>query len=188
MTDYTRLIDAIRVRVPGALDDAIELELETVLRDFLGSTNSWVEEVEFTTQDGVTEYEVLTSEGIANRLLAVVDEANLTVPAGFKLPDSVVLARESSPGRTLTAYIGLIPIEQNPIQGVPSWMFNKHRNTLIHGVLGNLFSQPAKTYSNERLAIFHMRTYRNLLAQHREEVLRQYSFRAQAWNFPRNFA
>lgn len=48
--DMNRLMDHARIRLPGALDAAIQMELFSALNEFFQKSNIWYEDIQFPVQ------------------------------------------------------------------------------------------------------------------------------------------
>lgn len=182
--DYTTLRDNIRARVPAVLDSMLDLELGNAVNEFLDQTNVWQEDIAISVVDGVSAYTVFSAQGEINRLMGVTENGR-RLPCQLALPDQLSVQNVSA-GQALVATVALVPPSTDPAS-IPDWIWLKFRLALIDGVLGRLMSQIAKPYSNERMAIYHMRRFRNLCAQARIEAQRDYNYAGRAWSFPRNF-
>jgi hypothetical protein len=60
----------------------------------------------------------------------------------------------------------------------------KYRSVILDGLLGRMFSQPAKPWTNTQLSVFHMRKFKIGIAGARVEWTRNNNYRQQAWRFP----
>lgn len=176
------IIDNIRARVPGVLDGMIALELGNCVYEFLEMTNVWQEDVSLTTQPGVLTYSVITVDGEPVRLMGVKNDGR-RIQCSFAPPDALSFPTDLNTV-SLVATFALVPDSTDALN-VPEWLWLNYRNALIEGTLGRLMSQIAKPYANERMAIYHMRRFRNFAAQARVEAQRQYNYAAQAWAFPK---
>ena len=189
-----RLINNLRIRVPGATDSAITLELYNVLDDFLNETNVWQEEIVIQPVAGQLTYQLDSLDAASiHRLLGVYDSSGARVQAAMQEPSVVVLADKSfAPGTKLTVVVALnVMTPNNPaadIPYLPEWIWDRYMQDFIHGVQAQLFSQIAKPYSNERMAIYHMRVFAGAKSRARVEAKRKNTFATQMWRFPRTFA
>lgn len=190
--DLTRLMDMLRIRLPGALDDTIKLELFSTLNEFFQDSNSWLEEIQFPVTSGVTDYTIKpTSVSSVVRLIGVINGSGIPVRATLPEPDLVEL--ESSPSDTgsYTAQVVLTvnnPLNRDGVPDFPDWVLRYYFDEIQDGVLGRMMSQLAKPYVNERLAIYHMRRFRGGIARAKVEAQHKYVYRGQNWKFPQSFA
>lgn len=197
--DFYRLLDNLRIRVPGATDDVLKLELFNVLNEFFQDSNCWFNDVEFTVTSGVTEYTV-TPAGVSSpvRLVGVVNSDLRPQRAVFDLPSTITLQTAPVKAEKFTARIVLTvddPVTTNAtnpelakLPVCPDWAINKYGVDIQDGVLGRMMSQIAKPYTNERMAIYHMRRFRGAVAQARVEAMHNNIYRGQNWSFPQSFA
>jgi hypothetical protein len=185
---FNDIMDYLRLNLPGALDGVIDMEIQNVLDEFLSRTNAWTETAPLKVTAGKKLYPISPIAGLVVRLLAVYDENDVQVVAAMPTLDTVSL--RDDPGRTakFKAYFVVKPTPDQGADSVPEWILVNHRLPLQHGVLGRMMSQVAKPYSNERLAIYHMRKFMSLTAQVRAEKSQQYLYRGQVWHYPQNFA
>lgn len=190
--DLNRLMDNLRIRLPGAVDDTIKLELFNVLKEFFDRSNCWYNDIEFAVTSGVKEY-TITPLDLASplRLIGVVDNNELALRAFYALPDQLTLDRAPNEDATYTARIALTvndPVTREGYPDFPDWVLDKYMDGLIDGVLGRMMSQIAKPYTNERMGIYHMRRFRNVMAQAKVEAQHENVYRGQNWRFPQTFA
>ena len=190
--DLSRLMDNLRIRLPGALDTVLKLELFSALNDFFQNSNCWYEDVDFQVTAGVTAYTVTPSSVAATvRLLGLVNSAEQSVAAVLALPDTLTLVNAPSKTDTFTARIALTvddPVTRDEFPNFPGWVLNKYNNDIQNGVLGRMMTQIAKPYTNERMAIYHTRAFRNAIAFAKVEAMHQNVYRGQNWKFPQTFA
>lgn len=186
--DFTRFMSNARMRLPGALDGAIQQEMFDVMKEFFDGTNIWREDVSFSTVVDQTEYEVDQTEASSiNRLMWLLDTNDLIVNATMNEPGIIVLGTEPSIVETLTVTYALTvddPVDSNSYPQFPAWVLKKYSIGLLDGVLGKMMTQPAKPYSNERLAIYHLKRFRDAVARARTESDRGQLNAAQRWRFP----
>jgi len=190
--DLNRLMDNLRIRLPGAVDAAIQNELFATLDEFLQASNIWTEDVEFAVQAGQTTYEVMPS-GVAaiNRLMGVVDQNQLPVAVTMATPGEIVLVYEPTTVGTYTAQLSLTisdPTTRDGYPVLPDWILGFYANDFMDGVLGRMMSQIAKPYTNERMAIYHMRRFGGATSRAKVAAQHRNIYRGQNWRFPQTFA
>lgn len=191
-TALVRLMDLLRVRLVSARDEILKMELFATLDEFFRVTNLWQEEVAFTVAVGTTLYEIESEEATAKiiRLLQVVNSDDSPVHATMQIPEELVFATEPSAIDTYTATVALTLAEPTTSDGYPrfpSWVLEKYLDNVMDGVLGRMMSQAAKPYSSERLAIYHLRRWRNAMAQATVDVQHKNLQGAQAWRYPKGW-
>ena len=186
--DITRLMKNVRVRLPGAIDTAIQLELFTAVDEFLKESNVWREDVEIDVTTDETEYSVESEEsGRVNRLLYIKDAADIPVYGTMEVPGELVLVNEPNLDTEYTVTVALTvkdPTDSDGYPRFPAWIMDKYMSDLVDGVLGKMMTQIAKPWSNERMSIYHLRRFQAAKAKARSEADRKNVYRAQAWRFP----
>jgi len=187
-----KLMDLARVRLPGARDNIILLELFAVMNDFFQNSNCWYEDIDFTVALGQTVYYINpTSIASPVRLLGVANAEGRVVNAVYAIPDTLTLLTSPPQTDTYTARVALTvtdPVTRDGYPIFPSWVLDKYNNDILDGVLGRMMSQIAKPYSNERMAVYHMRQFRGAVAFAKVEAMHQNVYRGQNWKFPQAFA
>lgn len=186
--EITRLMRNIRVDVPGALDDVIKLKLFDAVSDFMDRSLVAYEEDTFTTVADQLEYDVsVTGPYQITRLLSLADADGFEVGATMDVPGTVKLTSPPSGGNVYTYTLGIKPIDPVDSDGYvqcPDWIIQRYRDVIQSGVIGRLFSMPSKPYSNERLAIYHMRAFNAGIGSARVDAARRNRYRTNQWVFP----
>lgn len=187
-----RLTDDIRNRLPGVVDSMIQSELFAVADELFSRSNCWSAEIEFDVTSTSKEYVIVPD--VATRIVrlnSITDPDGMTVRGYMSTPGNLVLWEYPAESETFTADVVLSvadPVTRDGDPVIPDWALVMYRETLLDGCLGRLMSQIAKPYSNERLAIYHMRRFRNGVAQAKAEKSHGNLYRGQRWSFPRSFA
>ena len=186
---FDRLMDDLRVRLPGALDGTIRAELFRVMSNFFSISNCWTEQIDFAVEQAITSYE-LTPQGNAtiHRLIGVLNQNGSRVNATMQTPGTIDLDWEPNEAATYTACVALNvadPVDRNGYPFIPQWVLDKYEDEILDGVLSRMMSQPAKTYSNPPLAMVHERRFNYGVNLARIEALNANTYRVQAWSFPR---
>ncbi len=195
MTDINinRLMDNLRIRLPGSTDDLLRMELFNVLNDWFQDTNIWREEIAVPITAGVTDYELIPSEpSMIMRLVKVWDNSNqFPIPATLDtITRNLILTNKPSQDATYTAQVALTvddPLDRDGYPVFPMWVLNTFQNDILDGVMGRMMSQAAKPWSNPALAVAHTRAFRVAVAVARAEAARKFTYNAEAWTFPQGF-
>lgn len=199
--DLNRLIDNARIRLPGALDDTIRLELFAVLNEFFQGSNCWYEDIPFdVTATTLTyaedpsafTYDLLPSQQGSSivRLLGVWDAQ--AVPQGAVMPTlgSVVIQQAPGSNQVYTARVVLTvsdPVTRGGYPVFPSWVLNKYSNGILDGLLGRMMAQIAKPYTSAQGSLLHTRMFNKMVGAAKVEAQRQNVYRGQNWRFPQAF-
>lgn len=190
--DLQRLVDNLRINLPGALDGTIQNEIFAALTDFLQTTNVWTEDIDFAVTAGVQKYTIVPSRIAAiNRLMGAVNSDGRSISVLMKVPGDLYLMDVPNKSATYTAQVALTvtdPTARDGYPDLPTWIINKYGSDLFEGVVGRMMGQPAKPYSNERLAIFHMRRFEASMSKAKVEAQHRNVYRGQSWRFPQTFA
>lgn len=197
--NMNRLLDQARIRLPGAVDAAIMIELFAVLKEFFNDSNIWREDIEFpvfatsagyhSDPDAFT-YDVIPTQGAITRLMGVRNGDGTPIRATMEIPGYVVLAVSPNSDTTYTATVALTvtdPVTREDIPQFPEWVLNKFYNEILDGLLGRMMSQIAKPYSTPNIAAVHLRRFKQGVMRAKVEASRKNVYAAQNWRFPRNF-
>lgn len=197
MTDSTeelRLLKRVRQECPGALDDAIRFATFQAVDEFLRKTRAWKETVAFEVTTGSNEYELDTESNGAVILGVerVLNEEDIPL-TGWGMFEPPILRIRNYPDSTYTYSAELVlgildPTTSEGWPRLPDWLWDRYGYTVSEGTIGILQSQPLKPYTSERLAIYHLRRFRDKTAQVAHEASRRYVDGGQRWRFPRAFA
>lgn len=198
--DMNRLMDHARIRLPGALDGAIQMELFAVMNEFFQGSNIWYEDVQFPVQPtsesffdnpGAYTYDVVPSQGSATRLIGIADSQGRAQRGFMPTLGQVVLAYSPNVADTYTARIALTvsdPVTREGYPQFPAWILDKYGNDILDGVLARMMSQIAKPYTSPTLAQYHGRMFKQAVSQAKVEASHQNVYRGQNWRFPQTFA
>jgi hypothetical protein len=78
------------------------------------------------------------------------------------------------------------PTTQGELPVAPAWVLKVYREHIMDGVLGRMMSQKQKPYTDATLAMYHLKRFRAGIAIARTAAMRQNTFGAQNWRFPRS--
>jgi len=200
--DISRLMNNARVRLAGATDGLLQVELFNVMDEFFKGSNVWNEDIDILVTGQApanTIYEITPSgPALIDKLLWVytVDPSYPTargsaVGAYMSTPGELVLANQPSSNATYRVSVALTvqdPTKRDGYVQFPAWVLAKYRDAILDGLLGNMMSQPNKPWTNTQLSVFHMRKFKNKIAAARVEWTRNNTYRRQAWVFPGGFS
>jgi hypothetical protein len=188
----TRLLNNARSRLIGALDPAIKNELFGALNEFFQGSNVWTNDVPIAVTSAASSYEVDPSDpGQINRLMWVLDTNQAPVNATMQIPGTLDLANTPSQNDTYTVTIALTvndPVASTGLPWCPDWTVDKYNDVMLDGVLARMMSQAAKPYSNERMAIYHMRRFQGGISTAKNEAWHKNVRAGQRWRFPQGWA
>lgn len=205
--NMNRLMNAVRSLLPGALDSQIQAVMFDVFDEFFQFTNVWQETIPVQAVVNQQEYDVAPF-GVADivRLLVVwvhddpqaeVDDnkvfrrpisAVMPVPGTLKITWPITsIPFDDFTFHVVVALKCIDPTNSDGYPIIPNWIMNKYRRDFVDGIVGQLMAQPAKTYSNQTMAVYHKRRWRNAMTGARIEVDRQNTYGAQAWRYPQQY-
>lgn len=188
--DLTRLLNEARVHLPGALDEGIRYTIFNALDEFFRTSEVWREDIDFDTTIvdliyDIEPEEVTTSKIV--RLIEVTNSSDISVYATMQTIGELELASIPTIVETLTATFVITvgdPISTTGVPVFPEWILAKYREAILSGVLGKMMMQPAKVYSNQTLAVYHLRRFEAAKSQGRVDVQRKNVRGAEAWQYP----
>lgn len=200
MTDpsIARLMSNVRVRVPGATDDMLQLELFNTMDDFFKGSNAWTQDLDIfipgTDLPGTIYQLTPDSPSIIDKLMWIfqppvspLSGKGQQIAGTMSTPGELVLVTQPNIPVTYRVTVSLTVADPTTRDGFvvfPEWVILKYRDRLMDGLLGKLFSQMSKPWTNNQLAVLHMRKFKQGVASARVEVERNNVFRQQAWVFP----
>jgi hypothetical protein len=193
-TDIDRLMDNARVNLPGALDGAIQLEIFNILNDFFQKTNLWTQDISFpvtTANTRGTTITVTPTTGLINRLMYVLNASMDARAMSMPIPGSLLFVDVPNTTETWTARVALTVTDPIASSGdsigfpeAPAWILSKYNNGLLAGVLGNMYMQVSKPYTNSKMALMNVRKYGSMLSNAKSEARHQNLYGGQTWRFP----
>jgi hypothetical protein len=198
--DVNLLIDNARMRLPGALDKAIQFELFTVLDEFLQTTCMWTEDISvdvlptsqtYLENPDAYKYDLVPDGGAIYRLMYCQNTQGMQQKVTMPEPGTLILQYAPSTADTYIVTVAKAvtdPVTREGYPEVPAWIIGKYSTELLDGVLGRMMSQIAKPYSSPQMASYHTKLFRAGTARARVETMHGNVYRAQSWWFPQTFA
>lgn len=194
-------MDTARVRLPGALDAGIKLELFTVMNEFFQKSNIWYEDITFevtpTTETYLENPDAYTYElnvlenGTINRLIRVTDAQGMAQSAVMPTPGFVILTYSPNTAGTYTARVTKTitdPVTREGDPVFPDWILTKYGNDIADGVVGRMMAQIAKPYSSPAMAAVFTKNFKQGVNKARAEAMHGNVYRGQNWRFPQSFS
>jgi hypothetical protein len=195
-----RLFDTAKIRLPGALDAALFLELFILCEEFFRETSCWKELLPFTATPATDPYithpaqytfDVTPPAGsVCVSLFGVYDAAERPHAASMSVPGEIVLETPPTASTTYYAYVSLTVAEPAGVDSyptMPDWAMERHWPAFLDGLLFRMMSQPGKPYTSAQTALFHGRRWQSRKSQAKVEAMRNNLYGAQAWSFPQTF-
>lgn len=189
--DFNRLMDQLRIRLPGALDGTLQLELFSVMNEFFQNSNCWYEEIPMRVVPTRKTYEIVsTTPSTMNRLLSVRTSDGIVAGATMPIPGTIELVNAPSKEDIYKVLVALTitdPVDREGYPEFPDWFLSKYGNDILDGVLGRMMSQIAKPYSQPQMAQYHMRRFTQATNKAAIETIHGNVYRGQNWRFPQTF-
>ena len=198
--DVNRLIDNARMRLPGALDKAIQFELFTLMNEFLQNTSMWVEDISvdvsptsqtYLENPDAYKYDLVPDGGAIYRLMYCQNTQGIQQKVMMPEPGTLVVQYAPSTADTYVVTVAKTvtdPVTREGYPEFPAWILNKYGNEILDGLLGRMMLQVAKPYSSPTMAALHMKNFQQGMARARVETMHGNVYRAQSWRFPQTFA
>jgi hypothetical protein len=188
--DFDLFMDRARDKLPGASDASIKAELYDVFQEFFRDTTSWLEDITVHVFTDTTTYDIVPTEGQIIRLIQVFDSNRVPQPATMPTFGQLILQWSTNVEQDYTVTVAknvVLPKLSKDIPVGPDWVLPVWGNIILDGVLGKMMGSLAKPYSNQTLAAYHLRRFRDGMAQVRTAVLRRNTYGVQAWGYPQNW-
>lgn len=186
--EYARLVNQAIVEVFGATDAGIKQALYEVLHEFFQETNVWQERISVPIVSGTTTYTILPIEGGEFvRLLVLLDTNSTGIACVTDMVGTITLRDTPSASTTYTATIAKtigIPVDRDGKPEIPDWTFSRFYPAVMAGLLGRLYMQPKKPYSNPAMAAYHLKRFRNFLGTVKSAVIHGNLQGANTWRYP----
>jgi hypothetical protein len=191
-TPFDRLMMTIRPHLPGAMDEAIRVELFGVCHEFFDLSNAWQEEIPFTMKAGKQEVEILPTAGKINRLMGVrTVDSNRPVYGSIMTAENTIRIRWAPPqDEKLIAVCAITvsdPTAKDSLPIAPYSTVQTYTQDLIHGICAKMMIQPSKPYTNLAMAQYHDRAFRGGAARARNENNIGNTYGSQKWTYPQSF-
>lgn len=198
--DMKRLMDHAKIRLPGSLDSALQMELFVVLNDFFQTSNIWYEDITFAatpTADTYLQnpsaftYVLVPDQGSITRLMGCVDSQGHRQNATMPILGDLILGYSPNIADTYTARVALTVTDPVTVEGYPEfpdWVLTKYGNEILDGLLGQMMSQIAKPYTSPNIAAVHLKKFKSGMSQAKVEASHQNVYRGQSWRFPQGYA
>lgn len=187
-----RLMENLRVRLPGSKDTVIKLELFNVIDEACRTAGMWIEPIPIALAVGQDLYDITPAGTSVVEVIEVahptLDVTDITYDAGQIVLSTVPAADDvdSSP-LYVTAQLAPSNTETDITQWLPVDLWTTQHELLLDGTLGRMMSQIAKPYSNPVFATFHGRRFRNAMAMARNGTATGSVAYSRTWSFPRGF-
>lgn len=186
MNDMQRLMDNLLLRLPGAVESVVRLEVFNTIDEFCRETNAWHEHQRVELRKGenrVPMFPSRTAEVV--RIMGVFTQGS-PINAAYRPNELTTLVTAQSDMEVDVAY-SLAPSQKTEYEDppwIPTDMWERYHLAFLDGTLSRMMSQPAKPYSGMRAAMMHATRFRTAKNDARAEADRAFVYDAQSWSFP----
>jgi hypothetical protein len=188
--DFDYVMNQARVQLPASTDAAIQHELYDTLREFFNDSSSWQENISVPIVPEVTSYDLVPTEGQIIRLMGVVDQNAIRVPAIMQDFGTIILRWPYTQPSTFMATVVknvVQPTADNFYPVAPDWLLPVWGTGILDGLLGRMMSHKGKPYADAKLATYHLTRYRDAVARSRTATARANTFGVQNWTYPQDW-
>lgn len=190
MSVTQKLLDNMRVALPGATDGMIQLELFNAVDELCRTAEIYRQVIEIPISEGDTDYDVLPDNHRVVRIYSAAHDTYDPTLFRFDVLDEVLALQEPPTAEHAATPIYLeCSLSPRPTTAYADWLpviiMERHFQAILSGGLARMMAQTAKPYSNQRLSDFHYRRYRNLMGLSRHDTTVYGTPQGQAWSFPR---
>jgi hypothetical protein len=186
--DLDRMLFEALNDLPGVSLSALKHKLFDVLHTFFNDSSSWLEDIDFTTVKDLKTYTLVPKEdGMIIRLAGIQDANGQVQGAIMPTLGNILLQLAPSGGDVFTATViknVTQPTTRNDAPIGPDWVLPLWEPYIRAGLTGAMMLQPNKPYSDKTTATYHLRQYRDGIAQARSETLRRFTVGGGSWLFP----
>jgi hypothetical protein len=190
--DYiSRIMAGARIRLTGAVDDAIKLALFETVDEFLRETNVWKEAIPFITVAHAPDlvYDLVPTKGTILRLVGLNVTGQVRQISGvMQVPGELFLVTPFDSGVDITATVSLAPLDPVAVGSewpdIDPWIYQRYYTALIDGLIMKMASQPDKPYTSDNLVVYHGKRFRNAIGVTRADIEKGNVGDGQAWRFP----
>jgi hypothetical protein len=190
-----RIMDQLRLKLPGALDGVTQIELWNTVDDFLCRTNVWIADTEVKLKPDKIQADLDSPTAGASiwRLMELRNEdgSHYPVAAWIPVPGTLQFASPSNEAKVLVATVALTigdPGKRQVYPDMPDWIWSDYYDVLIDGTIGRMYGQPAKPYSNPQMAAYHLKSFTSGVNQSKWMASRGRRMEGQRWRFPQSYA
>lgn len=205
-TPVDRLMQTVRMHVPGVPEETIKLVLFNTMDEFFRRTTAWRTTQDVTLLADTTDYDIdmpvnsavvmvigATHNGIPVSQYDPAAGPNSMASLTFALfqPDILHLASAPSgsqlnfPLQTMFAFSvqrDVLEIDPGDWQ-LDDWMYDMFFNDWKNGAFAVLYGMPAKPWSNPALAVMHGKMFRQAMAQRKRQANIGFGYGQVGWRF-----
>jgi hypothetical protein len=186
---YEALMDTLRLRLPGARDGTMHVEMFNVIDEICRTTHAFRKELEITPVVNQQVYNIATT---GFEVLITYQVTHDTLGLDGSTFDANVLTIPSKPTASDVADPLILEASVTPVRGgadTPSaWLDNTHWSrfyqAILDGTLFRMHSQVAKPYTSQPNSVYHGRRFRSEMAKLTARAGHVSEIDPQGWSFP----
>jgi hypothetical protein len=188
--DFEHLMNQARVELTGSSDAGLKATFFDTLMEFFTDSNAWHETLTVNAVPKTQTYALVPQQGGKIIRLVGVFDPNLLVQDAF-MPDfgTLTLVHPYSNPITLSVIVAktvVRPTTRDSVPDAPDWTLSVFYSYVLDGLIGKMMAQAGKTYSNQPASSYHLKRFRTGIQMARTAVMRQNTFGAQSWRFPKS--
>lgn len=186
MSDMQRLMDNLLLRLPGAVESVVRLEIFNALNEFCRETNCWWHRQTIQLQPQQTVVPIFAPMNAETVRIMRVTHDGIPLNAALRALELTMLIAPQR-GIEIDLTTSLAPsydTQYDDPPWVPAEIWKRHYNAIMDGTLARMMSQPAKPYSSMNNAGVHALQFRTAKNDTRSEVDRAFVYDAQNWQYP----
>lgn len=201
--DFHRLMNELRVKLTGASDAGIKIEIWSVLKEFFDTSDSWLETIDVPLQVGVQDYNLVPKFGGKVIKLTGVTAGTATgspnpahhgiIPAF--MPHFGIMHLVHPPSNSqinnqnvvFHAHVvkTLVDDTDDGVPIAPGWVLHVYYKVILDGVLGRMMMQENKSYTSPAQGATHLKLFVRGCQDAKVASQRQNTRMAQNWRYPK---
>ena len=186
MNDMRRLMDNLLLRLPGAVESVVRLEVFNTLDEFCRETNCWWYRQELQLQPQQTVVPIFAPMNAETVRIMSLTHNGVPLRGAMRALELTLLVAPQK-GIEIELVTSLAPSSSTEYEDppwVPAEIWKRHYKAILDGTLARMMSQPAKPYSSMQTAAVHAVQFRTAKNDARSEVDRSFIYDAQNWQYP----
>jgi hypothetical protein len=190
--DIIQLLNQARVKLTGASENGLKLQLFDTLKEFFNDSSCWMENILITIAVNTTVYNIVANGGVIVRLVGVLDAQGFPQPAIMPSPGVIQFRHPYNSATVFTATVAKTvstpTSTKDHLPDFPDWVLPLFGTGILDGLLGNMMNQPNTSYTDKKQSTYHLARFRDAISRARVAALRRNTFGTQAWSYPQSFA
>lgn len=182
------LLDNLRIRLPGALDGTLLIELHNTMNEMCQVGHVWRQLVEVPLTAGERLYTVTPPTGALPLAIYGVSHVSNRISSNIawdpSLNQAYLAEAPDAAEAVIPLYLDFAFTPDEDFEDVPLEVRKRYHHNILDGALARMMSQIAKPYSNPGTAAIHAQRFRSFLGHSRRDSRTGGKPNAQNWSFP----